>query len=434
MPVFGTADANERKHGKAEDAKPDLNGINIAKINQLFPGCVKEAQDKTTGASRLLVDFDQLRQELTDHLVEGPQERFRLEWPGKREALKQANSPVTKSLRPAREESVNFDSTKNLFIEGENLDALKLLQENYLGKVKLIYIDPPYNTGSDLIYNDSYRDDPSSYLTKSEQLDANGNRLVSNPETNGRFHSDWLSMMYPRLRIARNLLSEAGVIAIHIDEHEYSNLEAVLAELFGKNNNLGTIVWDKRNPKGDATRVAQQHEYISLYAKNYECFKQAVDFRRPKENAQAILNKAEALIRQKKGINADSRDAFRNWLAAQDFPGGEKAYSQIDDSGNVYRTVSMAWPNGKQAPEEYFIPLIHPKTGRACPVPRRGWRNPPKTMKALLEKGHVIFGVDEGTQPTRKYLLKDNLRENISSLMYFGGSDVSPSCGNGIGL
>lgn len=402
---------------------PDLSQDNIAKIRDLFPGCVTEAQDETTGAVRLAVDFDQLRQELSDHIVEGPQERYRLDWPGKREALALANAPIAMSLRPSIEESLDFDRTRNLFVEGDNLEVLKILQGSLLGKVKLIYIDPPYNTGSDFIYEDNFCEDYSSYLTRSDQVDPIGNKLVSNTESNGRFHSDWLSMMYARVRVARNLLSEEGVIAVHMDENEYSNLEKLLSEVFGEGNNLGTIVWDKRNPKGDSTRVAQQHEYISLYAKDYECFKHKVDFRRPKENAQAMLDKAAALIKQHDGINNASRSAFKKWVSNQDFSGGEKAYSLIDDSGEVYRTVSMAWPNKKKAPDDYFIPLIHPVTGKECPVPERGWRNPPKTMKSLLDAGLIVFGSDENTQPTRKYLLKENTKENISSLMYFGGSD-----------
>ncbi len=402
---------------------PDLSQENIAKIREMFPGCVTEARDKATGAVRLAVDFDQLRQELNDDIAEGLQERYRLDWPGKREALALANAPINKSLRPAREESVDFDTTQNLFIEGDNLDALKLLQQSHLGEIKLIYIDPPYNTGSDFIYKDDYCEYYSSYLTRSEQVDPSGNKLVSNSETNGRFHSDWLSMMFSRVRIARNLLSEDGVIAVHMDENEYANIEKLLTEVFGEKNNLGTIVWDKRNPKGDATRVAQQHEYISLYVRDYECFRHKVDFRRPKENSKIILDKAAAYIKLHGGVNSASREAFKKWLSAQDFSGGEKAYYLIDENSDVYRTVSMAWPNKKKAPDDYFIPLVHPVTGKECPVPKRGWRNSTQTMKSLLDADQVVFGPDEKIQPTRKYLLKENTKENIPSLMYFGGSD-----------
>lgn len=190
---------------------PNLTQDNIARIRDLFPGCVTEAKGED-GCVKLAVDFDQLRQELADSIVEGPQERYHLNWPGKRKALLAANAPISKTLRPSRAESVDFDTTKNLFIEGDNLDALKLLQETYLGKVKLIYIDPPYNTGRDFIYDDDFSEGVDSYLMQSNQVRGDGVRLVANTEANGRFHSDWLGMIYARLRLARNLLKDDGVI------------------------------------------------------------------------------------------------------------------------------------------------------------------------------------------------------------------------------
>ena len=191
----------------------DLTQDNIARIRELFPGCVTEAQGDD-GQLRLAVDFDQLRQELSEFIVEGPQERYHLNWPGKREALLTANAPIVKTLRPCREESVDFDTTKNLFIEGDNLEALKLLQETYLGKIKMIYIAPPYNTGNDFIYEDDYSENTDEFLSRSNQKDAEGNRLVANTEANGRFHSDWISMIFSRLKVARNLLKEDGLIFI----------------------------------------------------------------------------------------------------------------------------------------------------------------------------------------------------------------------------
>ena len=204
----------------------DLTQANIEKLVQLFPNCVVEARD-ADGTVKRNIDFDQLRQELSGCIVEGPQERYQLNWPGKREALLTANAPIAKTLRPCREESVNFDTTQNLFIEGDNLDALKLLQETYLNKVKMIYIDPPYNTGKDFIYNDNYSEKSESYLHRSNQKDDVGNHLTANTEANGRFHSDWLSMIYPRLRLARNLLRTDGVIFISIDDGEVANLRKV---------------------------------------------------------------------------------------------------------------------------------------------------------------------------------------------------------------
>lgn len=411
---------------------PNLTQDNIARIRDLFPGCVTEAKGED-GSVKLAVDFDQLRQELSDSIVEGPQERYQLNWPGKREALLTANAPIAKTLRPVRttknskgehiEESANFDTTKNIFIEGDNLDALKLLQENYLGKIKMVYIDPPYNTGNDFVYADDFVDEVSEFFLRSNQVDREGNRLTANPETSGRFHSDWLSMMYSRLKLSRNLLRDDGLIVIHIDENEYPNLEKLLAEIYGEKNNLGTIVWDKRNPKGDATGVAQQHELICIYCKDREFFKTTCEFQRPKENAGKMLAKAKQILSKEGGVTEKARKEYKDWVNQQDLTGGEKAYNQIDDNGDVFRPVSMAWPNKKKAPEDYFIPLIHPVTGKECPVPERGWRNPPATMQELLKSGLIIFGPDEKTQPTRKYRLNDNLFENIPSLLYYGGSD-----------
>lgn len=411
---------------------PNLTQDNIARIRDLFPGCVTEAKGED-GSVKLAVDFDQLRQELSDSIVEGPQERYQLNWPGKREALLTANAPIAKTLRPVRttknskgehiEESVNFDTTKNIFIEGDNLDALKLLQENYLGKIKMVYIDPPYNTGNDFVYADDFVDEVSEFFLRSNQVDREGNRLTANPETSGRFHSDWLSMMYSRLKLSRNLLRDDGLIVIHIDENEYPNLEKLLAEIYGEKNNLGTIVWDKRNPKGDATGVAQQHELICIYCKDREFFKTTCEFQRPKENAGKMLAKAKQILSKEGRVTEKARKEYKDWVNQQDLTGGEKAYNQIDDNGDVFRPVSMAWPNKKKAPEDYFIPLIHPVTGKECPVPERGWRNPPATMQELLKSGLIIFGPDEKTQPTRKYRLNDNLFENIPSLLYYGGSD-----------
>lgn len=216
---------------------PNLTQDNIARLRELFPGCVTEAMGQD-GRLKLAVDFDQLQQELSDSIVEGPQERYHLIWPGKREALLTANAPIAKTLRPCREESVDFDTTKNLFIEGDNLDALKLLQETYLGKVKMIYIDPPYNTGKDFIYKDDFAEITNEFLVRSNQKDAEGNRLVTNSDLSGRFHSDWLSMIYPRLKLARTLLQDEGVIFISIDDNELANLKRLCDEIFGSENQL----------------------------------------------------------------------------------------------------------------------------------------------------------------------------------------------------
>jgi len=255
---------------------PNLAQDNLARIRELFPNCVTEAQG-ADGKPKLMVDFDQLRQELAETVVEGPQERYHLNWPGKREALLAANAPIAKTLRPCRKESVDFETTQNLFIEGDNLDALKLLQETYLGKIKMIYIDPPYNTGTDLIYADNYSESSEEYFRKSLQIDEVGNRMAMNAESNGKFHSKWLSMMYPRLRLARNLLADDGVICISISDIELKNTLALSNEIFGEQNYVNTIsvmakVAAGASGGGEDKRLKKNIEYIVIFAKSLELF------------------------------------------------------------------------------------------------------------------------------------------------------------------
>lgn len=247
---------------------PDLTRVNIEALSAMFPNAVTETLDDS-GNVQKSVDFDLLRQELSDHVVEGPQERYRLEWPGKRASAFAANAPIAKTLRPVREESVNFDTTKNLVIDGDNLDALKLLQESYLGQVKLIYIDPPYNTGRDFIYDDDFAENTQDFLSRSGQTDEDGRRLVALTDTDGRYHSDWLSMMYPRLKLARNLLRDDGVIFISIDDHEVDNLRKLCAEIFGAQNFVAQIIWQKvYAPKNSAQWFSEDHDYILVFARD----------------------------------------------------------------------------------------------------------------------------------------------------------------------
>lgn len=253
------------KSDRLDLQSPDLVNENFEKLAALFPNCVTE------GADGKAIDFDALKQELSHAVVEGNKERYRLEWPGKREAIVTANLPTTKTLRPIREDSVDFDNTENLYIEGDNLEVLKLLQESYLGKIKMIYIDPPYNTGKDFVYKDNFSKDAQEELIESGQKDEYNQRLVANPETAGRYHSDWLSMMYPRLKLARNLLSKEGVIFISIDDNELDNLKKVCDEIFGEENFVDCIVWDKKSSaKGVPPRnmMVNVHEYILAYQKS----------------------------------------------------------------------------------------------------------------------------------------------------------------------
>lgn len=285
-------------------------------------------------------------------------------------------------------------STDGLIIHGDNWQTLQLIKRKYSNRVSCIYIDPPYNTGQDgFLYKDNYQ------------------------------HSTWLTMMDGLMPLWKHLLLDAGSLVSHIDEHEINRLNELFDMRFGIEQNVGPLIWDKRNPKGDATAIAGQHEYLCWAVKDYSSLKSKGGFSRNKENAQAILNKAKDLIQQNGGVSGKVRSQFKSWMKEQDFTGGEKAYVHLDDEGLVYQSVSMAWPNRQQAPEQYFEPLIHPVTRRACPVPARGWRNPPRTMESLLKQGRILFGPDETTQPRRKYLLQDHMGENVPSLYYFGGSD-----------
>lgn len=245
----------------------DKVAANVAKIRELFPNCVTE-RINSEGKLEHAIDFDMLKQELSDHVVDGLQERYQFTWPDKRKAILAANAPINKTLRPCREESVDFDNTENLYIEGDNLEVLKLLQETYLGKVKMIYIDPPYNTGNDFVYEDDFKRNSEEYIVNSGQLDDKGNRLVANTESNGRFHTDWLNMMYPRLKLAKDLLSEDGVIFISIDDNEVDNLRKICDEIFGEENfKSNSIIINNRGGR-DYGGIALQHDYILIYSKN----------------------------------------------------------------------------------------------------------------------------------------------------------------------
>ncbi len=246
---------------------PDFTEKNIERLAELFPGCVTEAADEGRPLKRV-IDFDQLRQELTGAVVDGPRERYHLNWPGKKEALLAANSPIAKTLRPCREESVQFDDTRNLFIEGDNLDVLKLLQETYLNKVKMIYIDPPYNTGHDFIYDDDFSTDGYDYFLQTRQEDDDGNRLVLNQEANGRFHTDWINMIYPRLKLARSLLRDDGLIFISIGDDEQANLKKACDEVFGAVNFLGCACRVAKKTSNQGDYWSPNFDYVLTYARN----------------------------------------------------------------------------------------------------------------------------------------------------------------------
>ena len=262
----------------------DGTDVNIRKIAELFPNCLSEKIGED-GHLHQCIDFDVLRQELSKDIVEGAQERYQFTWPDKKKAIRLANTPSTMTLRPCREESVDFDNTGNLYIEGDNLEVLKLLREDYLGKVKMIYIDPPYNTGNDFVYEDDFSQASSEYLGNSGQMDESGNRLVQNTESNGRFHTDWLNMMYPRLKVAKDLLKQDGVIFISIDDNEVDNTRKMCDEVFGEINRLdrGEMIWVNRGSTKGFNRIVKNHEYILAYGKDAEKVKSCFGENRSEE-------------------------------------------------------------------------------------------------------------------------------------------------------
>ena len=419
---------------------PDLNAERLATVRHLLPDLFDDEGNLDEQALNRLV-----RQSPSAGI-----ERFRFEWAGKQESKKLAFSPSLATLVADKKRSVDFDDTQNLIIEGDNLEVLKLLQATYFEQIKCIYIDPPYNTGKDFIYSDNFTQSKKAYWESNSQAKG-AVKLTALAESDGRKHSRWLNMLQSRLYAARNLLRQDGAIIIHIDEHEGHRLRILLEEIFGAENFLGEVVWDKRNPKGDATRVSYQHESILMFAKNTAEFEKYNKLEVPKRNAEAMLKKAAKLysLVGKKGVPPkvaeaidvlgvreegehekiytleEANEDFQAWISSQGttLSGGEAAYKFIDQDGKVYQTVSMSWPGNKQATDDYFIPLIHPVTGKPCPVPKKGWRNPSKTMEKLLEDGLIVFGPDETTQPRSKYLLKENMSENLPSLLYYGGSD-----------
>ena len=326
-----------------------LNKIdeNVSKIAQLFPNCVTEAKDEN-GEITHKIDFDMLKQELSTSIVEGREERYQFTWPDKKQAILTANAPINKTLRPCREESVNFDTTENLYIEGDNLEVLKLLQETYLGKIKMIYIDPPYNTGNDFVYEDDFAQNADDYIANSGQYDEEGNRLVHNTESNGRFHTDWLNMMYPRLKLARDLLSDDGVIFISMDDNEAMNATKICDEVFGVQNRIALICHKSRASISNDKIISPNHNIILFYAKNIEL----IEARRKMIGLDPILE----------GFNFDDNDGMGEYrLVPVDGPGGAK-------KGNPHYEflgIEGYWRFSKEAMEEKYNQKLVVKKGNS---------------------------------------------------------------------
>ncbi|MEZ4776591.1 MAG: site-specific DNA-methyltransferase [Bacteroidia bacterium] len=353
---------------KLDLQSPDIVNQNFEKLAALFPHCVTES------AGGKAIDFDLLKQELSHQVVEGNKERYRLEWPGKREAIVTANLPTTKTLRPVRSDSVDFDNTQNLYIEGDNLEVLKLLQESYLGKIKMIYIDPPYNTGKDFVYKDNFSKTGQEELFESGQKDEYNQRLVVNPETAGRYHSDWLSMMYPRLKLARNLLTDDGVIFISIDDNEAANLKKIADEVFGEVCFIADAIWrSKDNSNNDAKRFSLDHNHTLVYSKKQEW--------------------------QPARIKDESKQShFKN--------------PDNDPLGPYFDGNPLNSPNYR---ENLIYDLVAPN-GNIIKPPKNGWRWSQKLMNEKIDSGEIRFNEDS-TNIRRRTYLKDMAGLPPSTLM-----------------
>lgn len=382
---------------------PDLTAQNIDRIAALFPNCITEMLDEEHSTPekkvyKRAVNFELLKQMLSPDVVDGD-EAYEFTWVGKKAAIVEANKPIRKTLRPCVAESKDWDTTENLYIEGDNLEVLKLLQESYLGKVKMIYIDPPYNTGNDFIYADDFMRSQEEENAQMGMYDEDKNRLFKNTDTNGRFHSDWCSMIYSRLMLARNLLTEDGVIFISIDDAEVENLRKICDEVLGASNFVACLVYDK-NRKNDAKYFSVGHEYMLVYFKNaryiYEC---QIIFREPKEGVDEV--KAEFLRLRKcygddwTAVGEGLKKLYASW-SKDDERKPLARFTKVDEHGPYRDDGNISWPGGGGPKYE----VIHPVTGKPCKCPDAGWRFPSiKRMQEEIEAGRVVFGSDETTLP-----------------------------------
>lgn len=346
------------------------------------------------------IDFDVIRESLGDYVDDRP-ERYSFNWHGKSSARRIAQTPSTGALRPCHAESVNWDSTGNLFIEGDNLEVLKLLQKSYHKRVDVIYIDPPYNTGKEFIYPDKYQDNLATYLKYTGQVDAEGFKTSANTEASGRYHTNWLNMMLPRLKLARNLLAQHGVILISIDEHESFNLRHIANEVFGEENFIAELVWEKTR-KNDAKLFSVGHDYIFVFAKDLNHLKaMKTVWREPKEGAAEIIEQWSELCEQHGDDYAAIQAGLREWYASLSTEHPSKKLSRYKhvDKWGPWRDRDISWPGG--GGPDYDV--IHPDTGEPCAVPESGWRYTTlESMQEQIEKGFVVFREDHTKPPFRK--------------------------------
>lgn len=406
-----------------------LDGVerNIELIGKLFPNAITEV--KRDGKVEHAIDFDVLRQELSDSIVEGREERYQFTWPDKKKAMLAANAPITATLRPVVADSVGKDGTpgdfdsENLYIEGDNLEVLKLLQETYLGKVKMIYIDPPYNTGNDFVYEDDFAQSAAEYMDNSGQYDEEGNRLVTNTESNGRFHTDWLNMIYPRLKIAKNLLADDGVIFISIDENEVNTLKMICDEIFGGSNFVAELIWSAGR-KNDSKYISVSHEYILCYFRNAQYIKDNKIIWREKKQGLSDIYAEYDKLKNQFGSNYEAIEGeLKKWYKA--LPDGHPAkdhahYNKVDERG-VFFAADISWPGGGGPKYE----VLHPVTKRPVKIPSRGWITNQATLNQWISKGKVNFGKDESAVPTVKSYLAEHEYGVPYSVFYQDGRAAS---------
>ncbi len=388
----------------------DLTQQNVERIGALFPNCITETKD-ASGKPKKAINFALLKQMLSGDVIEGD-EAYEFTWVGKKAAIVEANKPIRKTLRPCKEESVNWDSTENLYIEGDNLEVLKLLQESYLGKVKMIYIDPPYNTGNDFIYRDDFAMDSEAWKEESGEIDDDGNRLFKNTDTNGRFHSDWCSMIYSRLMLARNLLADDGVIFISIDDNEQETLSMICDEVYGRSNFVGCLILQTatdNNPR----QINTEHEYVLCYAKDKNLLSAWAS---PSDKAQLIQEKYVEL-KAKYGEDCDAIQAdLRAWIKKNEAKlDGVTHYDNVDKKG-VFHDGDIA----NTVFGGYKYDVIHPITGKPCKIPDKGFRFSAQTMKEMLANDEIMFGIDETTLIKPKKRI-ENAKDVLRSIIYEDG-------------
>ena len=395
----------------------DVIGSNTQKIAQLFPNCVTERLGKD-GKPELAIDFEKLQAELSNEIITDGEERYQFTWPDKRAAIRLANTPTTMTLRPCREESVDFDNTQNLYIEGDNLDVLKVLRETYLGKVKMIYIDPPYNTGNDFVYNDDFTQGKDDFEQSSGLFDEEGNQTIDpmqrNTESNGRFHTDWLNMIYPRLKVARDLLSDDGVIFISIDDNEIENLRKVCDDIYGEQNFVGQFIW-RGGRRNLAKYISTSHEYMLLFAKNLSYISEAkISWNEKKKGLDAIYKKADELVREHKNYELASK-MLKEWyrlLPEDDESKDNSHYCWIDKKGVYFASdISRGGGGGPR------WDIINPNTGNVVQTPSRGWSyGKYEDLIRDIENGLVHFNGDG--VPCKKRYLKENETQVLETVFY----------------